>query len=285
MKKILALSNAKALAEKIAQKQNLEFVKYETRKFPDGETYFRIDTPLKNSEVVLVQSGFPEPDNAFMELLLAIDSCKAQKAKSITAVIPYFFYARQDKRFKTGEAFSLEVISKVLKNAGIKKVVVFDMHRCEVGEFEVGGLKFENFTAGSLLAEFVKEKFSLQNLVITAPDFGASKFVENAAKKTGSEFGILEKKRSSDYEVSVAGNSNVKGKNVLVLDDIISTGNTMLRVIEKVKSSGALKVFAGATHGLFVENSLQKLKNVVDYLVTTDSVENETSEVSLSGLL
>jgi len=138
------------------------------------------------------------------------------------------------------------------------------------------------FSGGSLLAHYVKAKFSLNKLHIISPDFGASELVKEAAENTNSSFTALQKKRTSDFSVEMSGKLNVQGKNVLVLDDIISTGNTMIKAIELCKQNGAARVFAAATHGLFVSDALWKLRTAAEYIVTTDSVRHETNEVSLA---
>lgn len=285
MKKIIIpCSNATELAAALSTELKCETAQFEYRKFPDNEIYFRIDTDLKGTEAIIVQSGFPNPNDSLVELILAIDSCKTKKAKSITAVVPYFPYARQDKVFKPGEAFSLQVIAKILKNLGIKRMVTFDahFHEKEFGKYKLFGLNGINLSAGPILAEYIKNKFDLGNLHIISPDLGASELVKNAAKKTNSTFSSIEKKRTGDYQVEMSGKLDVSGKNVLVLDDIISTGGTMLKAIDLCKQNGAEKVFCAATHGLFVKESLEKLKNVSDYLVASDSIKNEVSEVSLA---
>ena len=128
----------------------------------------------------------------------------------------------------------------------------------------------------------MKAKFSLNKLHIISPDFGASELVRQAADETNSTYTSLQKKRTGDFSVEMSGELNVQGKNVLVLDDIISTGGTMVKAIELCKQNGAARVFAAATHGLFVGDALWKLRSSAEYIVTTDSVKNETAEVSLA---
>ncbi|HIJ98516.1 TPA: ribose-phosphate pyrophosphokinase [archaeon] len=280
---IVPCSNAVDLATKLATELKTGVVQYESRKFPDGENYFRIDTDLSGSEAVILQSGYPNPNDSVIELLLAADACKEQKARKVTAVVPYFPYARQDKRFKLGEAFSLEIIAKFLKNSGIKRIITADAHfRDDYVGYNLFSLRGTNISGGSLLAHYIKAKFSLNKLHIISPDFGASELVKQAAENTDSTHSALKKKRTSDYQVEMTGTLNVQGKNVLVLDDMISTGNTMIKAVELCKQNGAARVFAAASHGLFVSDALWRLRSAAEYVVTTDSVKNETAEVSLA---
>ena len=280
---VIPCSRAVLLGQRIAEEKGWDIAKFESRTFPDGEIYFKIDSKLKGEEVYIVQTGCPEPNDAFMEMMLGAEAASNLGAVKGVGILPYVPYARQDKRFKEGEALSLNAISKMMQALGCEKLVTVDAHYMkEYGEYDLYGLPAVNVSAGTLLVNFVKEKFGLEDLFIVSPDFGASEMIEKAAKESGCESGRLEKDRKSDYEVEVSGELDVKGKNVLVLDDIISTGGTMLKAIKKLREEGAEKVFVAATHGVFAGDSMAKLGKEADYVVTTDSIENETSEVSLA---
>ncbi len=285
MKKvIIPCENAGDLAIKIVEKTGSELASYEERRFPDGEFYFRLDSDVKNKEVVVVQSGYPHPNSSLIEMFLIVDTCKRAGAKKITLVVPYFPYARQDKIFKKGEAFSLRTMAKLLKKLGATKLITVDAHfRDDYKKYNLFGLDGINLSAGPELVKYLKAKFKLKNVHLISPDWGASEMIRNASKKTKSSSTVLKKVRKGDYNVEMSGEVNVKGKNVVVLDDIISTGGTMARAIDKAKKSGAKKVFAAATHGLFVGDALPLLKKTATYVVTTDSIVNETSEVTLAG--
>jgi len=280
---VIPCSRAALLGQRIAEERGWNIAEYESRTFPDGEIYFKINSELKGEDVYIVQTGCPEPNDAIMEMILAAEAARNLGAGKIVGVIPYIPYARQDKRFKEGEALSLNAISSMMQALGFEKLITVDAHHVkEYGDYDLYGLKAVNVSAGTLLADFVKESQGLKDLFIVSPDFGASEMIEKAAKESGCESGQLDKKRKSDYEVEMTGELDVKGKNVLVLDDIISTGGTMLNAIKKAREAGAEKVFCAATHGVFAKDSLAKLGKAADYLVTTDSIENETAEVSLA---
>lgn len=281
---IIPLYNAKDLGEKIASELGVDLAEYETRKFPDKEIYFRVDSKLDGKDVVVVQSGYPGPNHALVELLLAADTCKGLGAKNIVAAVPYLPYARQDKVFKKGEAHSLKAVATLLKDIGIKKLITVDAHhRDDYGEKNLFGLSNLNISAGKLLVNHLMKKFDIDSLHVISPDLGASNMVKEAATVDGVESSGLKKVRTGDYNVEMTGDLDVKGKNILVLDDIISTGGTMKLAIEKARKAGAKRCFAAATHGIFGWDALEQLNRAADYLVTTDSIPNPTSFVSLAG--
>lgn len=284
MKKIvIPCEKTENLAIDIAEKIDGRLASYEDRRFPDNEFYFRVETDLKGKEAVIVQTGYPDPNSSVVELLIIADACRHYEAEKVIAVIPYVPYARQDKRFEKGEAFSLETIGKLMKNVGIDKIITVDTHfKREYGEYDFFGIKAVNISAGVPLVKFIKKEFDLKELQIISPDLGASEMIDNAAKKTKSKKAKLKKVRKGDYDVEMTGKLEVEGKNVLVLDDIISTGGTMEKALNRAKDAGAKKVFAAATHGLFVSDAMSRLKKASSYVVTTDSIENDTAEVSLA---
>jgi ribose-phosphate pyrophosphokinase len=281
---VIPLYNARELGRKIAIKSDKQLAEVEVRKFPDREIYFRVDSEVKGNDIFLVQSGYPGPNHSIMEVLLAADSCKDFGAKSITLVMSYLPYARQDERFKEGEAFSLQTISRLFQNAGITKLITVDAHnRHDYTESDLFGLKHLNISAGKIIVEHIMEKHKLKNVFILSPDFGASNMVKEAATAKGAEFGALSKVRKGDFEVEMEGELDVKGKNVIILDDIISTGSTMILAMQKVKKAGAAKIFCAATHGIFGWDSLEKLRKKSDGVISTDSIVNEAESITLAN--
>ena len=286
MKKIIVpCSNVEDLAIKISQELKAGDAQHEKRRFPDAEHYWRIDTDLKGAMAIVVQSGYPNPNDSIIELTLAVDAAKERNARQVVAVVPYFPYGRQDKTFRPGEALSLRNVVTILKNSGIKSIITADAHfRKTFRGGSLFGLRWKNVTAGALLVNYLKAKFSIRQAHLVSPDFGAGIEVKEAAEATDSTMDQLSKKRTGDWDVDmIAKQLRVQGRDVIVLDDIISTGGTMAKAIELCKKAGAKRVFAAATHGLFIGSAMQKMTNTgVDYIVTTDSVKNETSEVSLA---
>ena len=293
-------SNSRALGEKIAKELGVKFENVATRIFPDGETYVRIDSKVEGEEAIIVQSMFPDQNSSLMEFLLIADTLKDFGASRITAVIPYLAYSRQDKRFQSGEALSIKTVAKLMKSVGIDELITVDTHYHHVkpGEFDFFGIPSFNVSAARLLADHVRERMS-KDLMIIGPDLGASEMIKYV---TGKEETLRKIKicpicgkpvdectcrvKEKKYEVKeLETDLNFHEKNVLILDDIIASGGTMMKAIEKVKLGGAERVMAAATHGLFLKDSLKKLKEMTDYLVVTDSISTPVSRVSVAPLI
>lgn len=297
---ILNGSKSQSLGEKIAISLGLTFENVTTRRFPDGETYVRIDTDVKGRNAVIVQSMFPDQNDALIEFLLIADTLKDFGASRVIGVVPYLAYSRQDKRFQAGEALSIKTVAKLMKSVGVDKLITVDTHYHHVkpGEFDLFGIPSVNVSAARLLADHVKEKIS-KDLMIIGPDLGASEMIKYV---TGKEETLRKIKicpicgkpvnectcrvKEKKYEVKeLETDLNFHEKNVLILDDIIASGGTMMKAIEKVKLGGAKRVMAAATHGLFLKDSLKKLKEMTDYLVVTDSIPTSVSKVSVAPLI
>ncbi len=256
----------------------------EIKTFPDGDSYVRVPS-IKKEESVLFHRLYPEQNTAILQAVLMLETLKRAGA-STTLVSPYLPYSRQDKVFREGEAMSAEIICKLLLEAGARKLVTIDCHFLKKeGTFTYGGLEIENFSANKLLIEHARKKMG--EIEIITPDIGAKYLVEEFGGKG------MEKKRGGYQKGEEAYRKiefverkfEVKGKNILILDDMISTGGTMIKAVENVKKGGAERVFCAATHGLFLKNSLKKLKEICDGVFVTDSIPSPVSEVSIIPLL
>jgi len=256
----------------------------EMKAFPDGDNYIRIPD-IKKEDSTLFHRLYPEQNTAIFQAILMLDTLK-RSGVSTTLVSPYLPYSRQDKTFKDGEALSAEIVCKLLSDAGAKKLVTIDCHFLKKeGTFNYGGLEIENISANKLLIEHARKKAG--EVEIISPDAGAKYLVEEAGGKS------MEKKRGEYQEgdeayrkiESIERDFEVKGKNILILDDMISTGGTMIRAVENVKKGGAEKVYCAATHGFFLKESLKKLKEICDGVFVTDSIPSEASEVSIKPLI
>lgn len=297
---ILNGSKSQALGEKIAISLGLNFENVSTRKFPDGETYIRIDTDVKGRDIIIVQTMFPNQNDALIEFLIIAHTLKDMEVNSITGVVPYLAYARQDRKFQLGESLSAKTVAELMKAAGVDKLITVDTHYQHVksGRFDLFGLPCVNVSAGKLLLEHVKEKVD-SDLMTIGPDLGSSELIKYT---TGEEMVLKKEKRcpvcglkatqckckieKKKYEITdVESKYNFSGRNVVVLDDIIASGGTMIKAIKKAKAEGAKKVIAAATHGLFMKDSLIQLKELTDYLIVTDSISTPVSNVSIAPLI
>jgi len=297
---ILNGSKSTSLGEKIAINLGMKFENVKTRIFPDGETYVRIETDVKGRDAVIVQTMFPNQNDSLMEFLLIAGTLKDMGALKITGVIPYLAYSRQDRKFQPGEALSIQTVSELMKSVGIEKIITVDTHYQHIkpGEFDLFGLPSVNLSAGKLLLEHISEKVS-DDLMTIGPDLGSSRIVKYA---TGEEKTMKKVKKcpicgkpaqeckcqikKKKYEITeVESELDFNDKNVVILDDIIASGKTMIQAVKKVKSEGAKKVIAAATHGIFMKDSLIQLKELTDYLVVTDSISTPVSNVSVAPLI
>jgi ribose-phosphate pyrophosphokinase len=297
---VLNGSNSTSLGEKIAIELGIKFEDVTTRIFPDGETYVKINTDVNERDVIIVQTMFPNQNNSLVEFLLIADAAKDLGASAITAVVPYLAYSRQDRKFQSGEALSAKTIATLMKSVGVEKLITVDTHyqHKEPGEFNFFGIKCVNVSAGRLLLDHIREKIDL-DLMTVGPDLGSSEMIKYA---TGEEMFLTKEKRcpicgklaqdceckvkKKKYEITdIESKYNFHGKNVVILDDIIASGGTMIKAVNKIKSEGAKKVIAAATHGLFMKDSLIQLKEITDYLVVTDSIMTPVSNVSVTPLI
>ena len=297
---ILNGSNSQSLGERIAISLGLKFENVKTRIFPDGETYVRIESQVKGRDVVIVQTMFPSQNDSLMEFLLIADTLKDMEAQKIIGVIPYLAYSRQDRKFQPGEALSIRTVAKLMKSVGVNKIITVDTHyqHVKLGEFDLFGIPCVNLSAGRSLLEHINEKVS-NDLMTIGPDFGSSQIVKYA---TGEEKIMRKIKKcpicglpaeeckckikKKKYEITeVESELDFNDRNVVILDDIIASGKTMTQAVNKVKSEGAKKVVAAATHGLFMKDSLIKLKELTDYLVVTDAIYTPVSNVSVAPLI
>jgi len=256
----------------------------EMKKFPDGDNYICLPE-ITGKTVSVYHRLYPEQDSAIMQAILMLDTLKRKNIEA-TLVSPYFPYSRQDKTFKEGEAISAEVVSNLISRAGAKKLITVDCHFLKKeGTFTYGGLEIVNLSANKLLVEHAKKLVG--DVEVISPDMGASYLVEDFGGKS------MEKKRGEYAEGETAYRKieeikmdfEVKGKNILILDDMISTGGTMFKAIENVKKGGAAKVLCAATHGFFLKGSLDKLKQACDHVFVTDSIPSPVSDVSVKELL
>lgn len=263
------------------------------RHFPDTESYAQIPQikSLKGEKVVIYHWLYPEPDKRIFELLLILSRVK-KETKKIELFVPYLPYARQDRENKIGEAVSADVLCGMLKNFGVKKLITYDCHFLpRPGNFKRVGLNIENRSAGKNLVAHAKKYFGKQNFLVISPDEGASYFTENAQghtlKKVRKASGAYGNKTGIHASIhSMEGNFDVKGKNICILDDIISTGGTIIRAIEHLKSRGAKKIIVGATHGVFAGEKIAEkiLKNSCSMLFITNTILNKNKSVKILKL-
>jgi ribose-phosphate pyrophosphokinase len=279
--KLMMGPSSQGLGRRLSMLLSLDLVNFEWKIFPDGESYFRLLSKVDDS-VVLVHSLTPPQDKRIVELFFLLKLLSDYRAKDIILVIPYLAYMRQDKRFLDGEIVSVEVLADLLKTYDIDRYVFVDVHSGEVLKFF--GNRAMEVSAFPLIGDFLS-KYHLINPIVIAPDAKAFKYAETVAKIIGAESDYIVKRRdrSSGAVESELKEFNVGGRDVILVDDIISTGGTMINAIKILKEHGANRVFACCTHGLFIGNAVINMFNAGVYdIISTDTIESYYSRVSVA---
>ncbi len=272
---VLLLSGARHLIENFRKSaKGLEIQEVESRYFPDNELYLRIPSKPKE-DVILVQSMHGEPDKRLTETVFAAKTLKELGDCRITALIPYLAYTRQDKRYKEGEAISQILTLELLSFSGIDKIITIDAH-FHAGMPKIKGLEIKNLKLASHFKSFFEKFRGREDYVVIGPDDDAFELANLLAKELELGSGFIDKKRLGDEKVELFSiNVEVKGKHVILMDDIISTGSTVVEAIKFLRKKEAKEIHVVATHGLFVSNAIDKLKALdVQSIITSNSVPN-----------
>lgn len=281
---VIAGSASPELSARVAKELKCQLVKPELQRFPDGEFYIRIGEEVKGEHVMVVQSTrYPQNDN-IMELCLLLDAAKELGAARVTAVVPYFAYSRQDRRFKPGEAVSIHTVCKLIEHAGADDIVTIDLHHEEITRnFSV---PVYNLTCMPLLGKYING-LKLNDPIILGADKGASERAKQVALEMGVDYDHLEKQRVSPEKVVMQPKRfNVNNRDVVIVDDIISTGGTIAEAAKILKTQGARSVYSACAHALLVGKALQKIRAAkVKRVISTDTIENQVSVVSVAPLI
>ena len=286
--KIIGGSGGRLLTALVAQELGLKASKVEIKRFPDGEKYIRIDDDVSGEDVAIIQSMHHEPDNFLFEYFLLCDTVRDLGAKRVIGVLPYFAYARQDSRFNPGEAVSFRTVTKLIEDVGTTELFSIDMHQHRVGRVsELLRIPVYNLTAAPLLAEYVKANMQLEKPVVIGPDEESEQWASAAAKVIGADHDILQKKRLGAEKVEITARSlNVRGRDVLIMDDIISTGGTIVEATKILKGQGARHVIVACTHPILAQDALAKIyESGAEIVVGTDTVPSPVSYVSVAPVI
>jgi len=248
----------------IAEKTKIRKGRFILKRLSDNEIYVRVEEDVENKEVVLLASFQSSAEN-FLELVFFLDALKRLKAK-VSLVVAYFGYARQDRVVKKGEALSAAVISNIISAYGPKTVCIIDMHSERAREF----LEFKNKLPLELFVPFFKDR---KNLVVVAPDYGAREKAKMFSRMLNAPVAFLAKKREESKVKIVEIKDHVKGKDVVIVDDIIDTGATLVRAVNFLKKKGCKDVYIAATHGIFSDDAIEKLEgSIINKIYVTDTI-------------
>lgn len=273
------------LSNKIAENLNASIVPVNLKNFPDGEYNLRFDGELKDAEIIVVQSTGPPQDANILQLLMMIDAAKDLGAKKVTAVVPYMAFARQDKRFLPGEIVSMATVVKLVEACGADRFITVNIHSKEI--LKRFTIPTENLSAISMLAEHFKNR-GMDGAFSLSPDEGAIGLAEEANQVLGGGCGWLSKERDRfTGEIQMEEKSfDVEDIDVIVFDDIISTGGTIAKALKILKNQGARKVYVACVHPLLIGEAEKKIiQSGAEEIVGTDSVPNSVRKVSLAPII
>lgn len=280
-------SSCEALARASAKLAGLNVLETSRRRFPDGEQYVRVDGDMRGEDVAVFQSLGLNPDSYLVEYALIADAIRGAGCRSVTAVVPYLAYARQDKRFKAGEPLSAKAFARLIERAGTDRIITVDMHLHRFSKVsEVFDIPAVNVSAMPLIAEHYAKAHRGESVVVVGPDKESEQWAKQVAEALSSRLYILEKERLGDRDVRVSDVSFGKGSRALLVDDMISTGKTLLEVVSKLKAQGFSPIDAAATHSLLVEGAYARLTEAgISELISTDTVPGPHSAVSVAPIL
>lgn len=271
--KIFAGNAGRNLSLKICKELGLPLGEANVGSFSDGETAITIDESVRGADVFIIQSTAPPHVNTYlMELLIMIDALKRASAGRITAVIPYYGYARQDRKARARDPISAKLVADLLTTAGADRVLTMDLHAAQIqGYFDI---PLDHLLGQSLLADYVRRK-GLKDVVVVSPDFGSVTRARDFSSKIDSSIAIIEKRRPRANEAEVMSIiGEVKGKNVILIDDMIDTAGTICQAAEVLIEIGAKSVMACCTHAVFSGPAIKRLtKSPIDEVVILDTIE------------
>lgn len=268
--KIFACTQSTALGEKIAASYGTELGKVHFSRYSDGEFQPSYEESIRGARIFVIGSTNPDSEN-LMEMLLMLDAAKRASARHITAVIPYFGWARQDRKDKPRVPIAAKLIAKMLETAGATRIITMDLHADQIqGFFEK---PVDHLFASTLFLPYLK-KLNLENLTIASPDMGGSKRAYAYSKALESDVVICYKQRAKANVIShMELIGNVENKNVVLVDDLVDTAGTLTRAADLMIERGAISVRAITTHGLFSKNAYEKIEqSKLEKLLVTDSI-------------
>jgi len=269
--KVFSGTANRALAERMCEHLNLRLGEANVTRFPDGEVRVKIEEDVRGADVFVLQPTCPPVNDNLMELVLLIDAFKRASAERITAVVPYFGYARQDRKDEGRVPISAKVVSNMIVQAGASRVLALDLHAAQIqGFFDI---PVDHLYASPVLSRYFR-RLDIKDLVVVAPDVGSSRLARGYAKRLNAGLAIVDKRRVSDRVTEVMNViGDVKGRGVLLIDDMISTGSSITQAAKTVHDLGAKEVYLAATHALLCGNAMALLDAApVAAVVVTDTI-------------
>jgi ribose-phosphate pyrophosphokinase len=280
----------RSLAEEIAEKVGIRLADVTVKRFADGEIFARINENARGRDVFIVQPT-PPPADSIMELLLLIDAAKRASAARVTAIVPYFGYARQDRKDQPRVAIGAKLVANLLEAAGADKVLGIDFHTHQIqGFFDI---TVDHLYAAPVITQHFRE-LRLPDMVVVAPDVGAAKMARGFARRIDASFAIIDKRRPSHNTAEVMQVvGEVEGRTCIIVDDMIDTAGTLVSVVQALKERGAQRIYAAATHALLSGPAVERLQAApLEEVVVTNTLHiGEAKQfpklrvLSIAGLL
>ncbi len=269
--KVFAGSSNQDLAKEVAEFLEIELGKCVLERFSDGEIHFYIDENVRGEDVFVIQSGAYEANFHMMELFLMLDAFKRASAERITAVIPYYCYARQDWKDRPRVPISARLMADLLEAAGAERILTMDLHSPQIQGFF--SIPVDNLRAAPVLANSI-QNLELENLTIVSPDAGGVGRARVFAKRMSAELAIIDKRRPAPNVAKVIHViGDVENRDVVILDDMVDTGGTLVNTVEALKREGARKVYAACTHPVLSGQAVEKIENSeMEKLIVTNTI-------------
>lgn len=282
---ITSCGNSEKLARALAHELKATYSPLTISAFPDGDKYLKFNTSLKNKTVVLVQSFQPHPEKSLLNVIFTGQTAQDLGAKKVILVAPYLAYTRQDARFHPGEAVSSKIMGKLISGA-VDKIITLDPHLHRYRSMkEVFSCEATKLSANGLIGKYIQK--NIRDPVLVGPDGESSQWATKIAGTIGAQATVFEKKRYSSWKVRVemVKPLPLKGRNIVIVDDIISTGKTMMEAVKLAKRHKAKSVTAIGVHGIFVGNCYQKLKKMSVKVISTNCIEHASNRIDIVSLL
>ena len=282
--KLLTGNSNKILSKNIAKYLNTRLVNSSIRKFADGEIYTELNENIRGNSIFIIQSISSPANDNLMELLLCIDALKRSSAKNITAVIPYFGYARQDRKVVPRTSISAKLVSNLITTAGADRVVTVDLHAGQIqGFFDI---PVDNLFSTPIFARHARKKIKSKKIICIAPDVGGTERARALGKLLNVGLAIVDKRRPKPGQSQVMNViGDVKDQTCIIVDDIIDSGGTIVNAAKALKSRGAKEVYVYITHGVLSGEAVKKIKNsVIKNLVITDTIDNVSKTKNVKNI-
>jgi len=288
--RIFAGNASRKLAQSICEKLKVPMGDADVSRFEDGEVSVKFNENIRGSDVFIVQATGAPAEN-LMELLVMLDAAKRASCRRVTAVLPYFGYARQDRKDQPRAPITAKLVANLITTAGADRALTMDLHSAQIqGFFDI---PFDHLYAAPVLVEHFAQK-NIKDLIVVAPDIGSVKMARAYAKRLGCDLALVDKRRPRADAVEIMNIiGDVEGKNVVLFDDVVTTARTLCQAAVAIRAQGAREIYAGVTHGVFSPESLERItKSPIRELVITDTVSHERTplppnitELSVAGLL